>query len=78
MLAPQPALDLSSAAVTALGAVIEKHGIAADPTGLRLLAREARGRGVDRVLVDVMVDEQEAPVARIRAFARVSSALLRA
>lgn len=77
LLAPQSPMDLSSAAVTALGEAIDRYGISADPTGLNRLAHEARDRGVDSLLVDVMIDEYEPPVARVRAFARVSSALLR-
>lgn len=77
MLAPQSAMDLSPAAVTALGEAIDRFGISADPSGLHRLAHEARDRGVDSLLVDVMVDEYEPAVARVRAFARVSSALLR-
>jgi hypothetical protein len=56
-----------------LGYSIEARGISADPTSLNLLARAAREYGVNDVLVDVMVDEQQPAVARVRAFARVST-----
>lgn len=56
-----------------LGYSIEARGISADPVSLSLLAHAARDLGVNDVLVDVMVDEQEPAVARVRAFARVST-----
>jgi hypothetical protein len=56
-----------------LGYSIEARGISADPISLSLLARDARDIGVNAVLVDVMVDESQPAVARVRAFGRVSS-----
>lgn len=58
-----------------LGFVIEACGIDADPVTLLLLAHTARDLGVDELLVHVMIDEDAPKNARIRAFARVSSAV---
>lgn len=77
MCVPAPVTELTPARLSALGEAIERCGITADPVALLLLAHEASDRGVDPILVDVMVDEDEPAVARVRAFARVSSALLR-
>ena len=56
-----------------LGNAIESNGITADPVTLNLLADDARGLGVKEVLIDIMVDDSAPSVARVRAFARVSS-----
>jgi len=66
-------MNTTLAAIEDLGYAIETHGITADPASLSLLADDARELGVKRVLVDVMVDDFAPPVARVRAFARVSS-----
>lgn len=58
-----------------LGFAIEACGIDADPVTLLLLAHTARDLGVNDLLVNVMVDEDAPTNARIRAFARVSSAV---
>lgn len=56
-----------------LGYAIESNGITADPITLNLLANDARDLGVKEVLIDIMVDDSAPSVARVRAFARVSS-----
>ena len=61
-----------TASLAVLDYVIEADGIAADPVGLLLLAHEARDLGISELMVDVMVDEAQPEVARIRAYARVS------
>lgn len=61
--------------IAALDYAVEKNGISADPTELRLVADAARGLGVDDVLVSVMVDEDAPEVVRIRAYARVATAV---
>lgn len=61
--------------IESLGLAIEACGIDADPVRLRLLARTARDLGVNDLLVKVMVDEDAPANARVRAFARVSSAV---
>jgi hypothetical protein len=61
--------------MSALDAVLATRGIDADPVQLLLLAHAARDLGVSQVLIDVMVDEAQPEVARIRAYARVSSAV---
>jgi len=58
-----------------LGFAIEACGIDADPVALLLLAHTARDLDVNELLVNVMVDEAAPRNARIRAFARVSSAV---
>lgn len=64
---------MTTTSLTHLGYAIEADGITADPTSLALLAHAARDLGINEVLVGVMVDEQAPAVARVRAFARVSS-----
>lgn len=59
-------------AITALGRAIDARGISADPMSLLLLAHAARDLDVPAILIEVMVDEHEVEVARIRAFALVS------
>ena len=61
--------------IESLGFAIEACGIHADPVALLLLAHTARDLGVNDLLVNVMVDESAPSNARIRAFARVSSAV---
>jgi len=56
---------------------LEVGGIAADPVNLLLLAHTARELGVSDVLINVMVDEDEPEVARIRAYAKVAVAVAR-
>jgi hypothetical protein len=58
--------------LSSLDQAMESGGIAADPVNLLLLAHTARDLGASEVLVSVMVDEDEAEVARIRAYSRVS------
>jgi hypothetical protein len=60
-------------AIEALGYAIEARGIDADPVALLLLAHSARDMGVSEFLVSLMVDDDQPAVARVRAFARVSS-----
>ncbi|HAN72196.1 MAG TPA: hypothetical protein DCQ36_11510 [Actinobacteria bacterium] len=57
------------------GEVIAREGIPAADVDLLLLAHDARDLGVEPILIDVMVDEDAPAVVRIRAFARVSSAM---
>ncbi|MBI1352632.1 MAG: hypothetical protein GC156_16145 [Actinomycetales bacterium] len=61
--------------MSVLDAEVATRGIDADPVTLLLLAHAARDLGFDEVLIDVMVDEAEPEVARIRAYSRVSSAV---
>ena len=61
--------------IETLGFAIEACGIDADPVTLLLLAHTARDLDVNELLVNVMVDETAATNVRIRAFARVSSAV---
>lgn len=68
-------MNTTLTAIEDLGYAIETHGITADPASLSLLADAARELGVKPVLVDVMVDDFAPPVARVRAFARVSSSV---
>jgi hypothetical protein len=68
-------MNTTTTTLETLGYSIEARGITADPNGLHLLAHTARDLGVNEVLVDVMVDEEQPPVARVRAFARVSSSV---
>lgn len=62
-------------ALADLGFAIEARGINADPVALLLLAHTARDLGVSDFLVSLMVNEDEPANARVRAFARVSSAV---
>lgn len=62
-------------ALADLGFAIEDRGINADPVALLLLAHTARDLGVNDFLVGLMVHEDEPANARVRAFARVSSAV---
>jgi hypothetical protein len=64
---------MTTTSLSHLGYAIEADGITADPTSLALLAHAARDLGVNEVLVDVMIDDSAPAVARVRAFARVSS-----
>ena len=57
------------------GEVIARQGIPAADVDLLLLAHDARDLGVEPIVIDVMVDEDAPAVVRIRAFARVSSAM---
>ena len=60
----------------ALAAQVESGGVRhADPRGIAELARRARARGASRVLVEVLTSKREPDVARVRAFARLSSLL---
>ncbi len=61
------------AGIDDLGYAIAARGIHAEPATLLQLADTARDLGVDDLLVDVMVDGDEPPAARVRAFARVST-----
>jgi len=65
-------INPSAASLTVLDYVIEEAGMSADPVSLLLLAHEARDLGVSELLVDLMVDEAQPEVARVRAYARVS------
>lgn len=65
----------TKARLSTLDYAVEAEGISADPVNLLLLAHTARDLGVNEVLVSVMVDEDEAEVARIRAYSRVSVAV---
>ena len=58
-----------------LGFAIEACGIDVDSVALLLLAHTARDLHVNELLVSVMVDESAPKNARVRAFARVSSAV---
>lgn len=58
-----------------LGDTITTRGVAAVDVELLLLAHDARDRGVEPVLVDVMVDLEAPSVVRERAFARVAARL---
>ncbi len=61
--------------LVALDTQLADGGIDANPVDLLLLAHAARDLGVADVLIDVMVDDHEPSVARIRAYAKVSSAV---
>ncbi|MDQ5974610.1 MAG: hypothetical protein QG661_1819 [Actinomycetota bacterium] len=65
----------TTSAIESLGYAIEARGIDADPVTLLLLAHTARDLGVSDLLVNVMTDEDQPANARVRAFARVSSAV---
>ena len=54
---------------------VAARGMKADPTAVLLLAHAARDLGVNDTLVSLMVDEGEPEVARIRAYAKVASAV---
>ena len=62
----------TTARIDDLGYRMEARGIAADPVNLLLLAHTATDLGVNQILVDVMVDEDQPEVVRMRAFAKVS------
>lgn len=66
-------MNTTPTSIETLGYAIESNGITADPIALKLLADDARDLGVKGLLVDIMIDDLEPPVARVRAFARVSS-----
>ena len=61
--------------MSALDTAVATRGIDADPVRLLLLAHAARDLEVNGVVIDVMIDEGQPEVARIRAYARVSSAV---
>jgi hypothetical protein len=61
------------ASIDDLGYAIAARGIHAEPATLLQLADTARDLGVDDLLVDLMVDDDEPAAARVRAFARVST-----
>jgi hypothetical protein len=67
------ASDTATADLATLDSAIAAQGIHADTVSLLLLAHAARDLGVNDVLVSVMVDEAEPEVARVRAYARVST-----
>ncbi len=62
----------TTARIKSLGYQLEADGISADPVDLLLLAHTARDLGVNGLLIDLMIDEEEPEVARIRAFSRVA------
>jgi hypothetical protein len=68
-------MTTTTTSLSHLGYAIAAEGITADPVSLDLLASDARELGVNDVLVAVMVDDRQPSVARVRAFARVSSAV---
>jgi len=63
--------------ISELDTQLEVGGIAADPVNLLMLAHTARDLGVSDILVNVMIDEHEPEVARIRAYAKVAVAVAR-
>lgn len=66
------ATHTTTARIASLDYLVEARGIAADPVSLLLLAHTATDLGVNEILVNLMVDEHEPEVARIRAYARVA------
>lgn len=61
----------TSARIAELGRAMEA-GFEPDTVELLLLAHTARDLGVNEILVQVMIDDEQPAVARVRAFARVS------
>ena len=57
---------------------VARGGISADPRGITELAETAQRLGIRPVLVDVLLDEAQPEVARLRAFTRVSCAVSKA
>lgn len=51
------------------------NGIQVDDLGLLVIAHAAHARGINNVLVHVMLDEQEPEVVRLRAFAVIAARL---
>jgi hypothetical protein len=68
-------MNTTLSSLETLSYAIESNGIAADPITLNLLADDARDLGVKEVLIDIMVDDRQPPVARVRAYARVSTSV---
>ena len=64
-----------SAALVDLAEVVDRDGLDAHAATLFALAERASQVGVSPVLVDVMLGAGEPSVARLRAFARVGSAV---
>jgi len=61
--------------VIRLGFELDAHGFIGREASVRQLVRDARSRGVDGPAVGVLADSTAPDVARLRAFAAVSSAL---
>jgi hypothetical protein len=71
---PCSAVDLSAAG--SLGVAIDADGFAPHELAVRRLVRAAWARGVSRTAADVLADTTAPDVARLRAFAVVSAALI--
>ena len=70
-----PAARFDSSTLVALAEVVDRDGLDAHAATLSHLADCATQVGVSPVLVEVMLGAGEPPVARLRAFARVGSAV---
>lgn len=62
---------ITSARIAELGRALDA-GLEPDTVELLLLAHTARDLDVNEILVQVMIDDEQPSVARVRAFARVS------
>lgn len=69
---------MSTLTLMSLADQVAQGGISANPRGITELAETAQRLGVRPILVDILLDEAEPEVARIRAFTRVTCAVSRA
>ncbi|MFY9331814.1 MAG: hypothetical protein WAO41_09090 [Candidatus Nanopelagicales bacterium] len=68
---------LTRLALQGLGQRVAESGITLNRADLGALASAAGSAGISPVLIDVMLDDTQPEVARLRAFERVSCALSR-
>lgn len=75
MILPLDTHDISD--LDRVGAIIDRHGLAAVPVGLlETLAHDAKTLGVRPVAACVLLDENDPVVVRERAFAVLASGLI--
>ena len=70
--------NVTTTTTTTLDAVAARllaDGISADDLGLLVIAHAARAHDVTKELVEVMLDEHEPQVSRLRAFALIAAQL---
>ena len=68
-------METTAQTINALAGRLLDHGFGDDSLDLLVIAHAARDLGVNDILVQLMIDDQQPEVARMRAFARVSSAI---